>query len=66
MPAITLSRTSITGVPKTSAPPRLQSHSFNVGDKVQVISDVNRLKEMQDGHGGWNPRMAEVLGITYK
>jgi hypothetical protein len=31
-----------------------------VGDKVKVLMDVEALKQMQEGHGGWNPRMAEV------
>jgi E3 ubiquitin-protein ligase mind-bomb len=34
--------------------------SFSVGDKVQVLQDIQKLKELQEGHGGWNPRMAEV------
>jgi E3 ubiquitin-protein ligase mind-bomb len=34
--------------------------TFNVGDKVKVAMDVEALKQMQEGHGGWNPRMAEV------
>uniref|UniRef100_T1JDF9 RING-type E3 ubiquitin transferase n=1 Tax=Strigamia maritima TaxID=126957 RepID=T1JDF9_STRMM len=36
--------------------------SFNVGDKVKVLLDVDMLKGMQEGHGGWNPRMAEYVG----
>ena len=36
--------------------------SFNVGDKVKVLRDVESLKEMQAGHGGWNPRMVEYIG----
>lgn len=35
---------------------------FNVGDKVKVHRDVKALKEMQAGHGGWNPRMGEYIG----
>ncbi|RWS07269.1 E3 ubiquitin-protein ligase MIB2-like protein, partial [Dinothrombium tinctorium] len=36
---------------------------FNVGDKVKVTSeDENDLKAMQEGHGGWNPRMAQFIG----
>ncbi len=33
---------------------------FKVGDKVRVDLEADILKAMQDGHGGWNPRMAEV------
>ena len=38
------------------------SVAFSVGDKVKVMVDAERLKEMQEGHGGWNPRMAECIG----
>ena len=24
--------------------------------------DAERLKELQEGHGGWNPRMREAIG----
>ena len=33
---------------------------FKVGDKVRVDLDVDKLKTMQEGHGGWNARMANV------
>lgn len=33
---------------------------FNVGDRVKCTLEVEVLKAMQEGHGGWNPRMAEV------
>lgn len=36
--------------------------SFNIGDKVRVLMEVETLKQMQIGHGGWNPRMAEYIG----
>lgn len=35
---------------------------FSVGDKVQVTVNVESLKLMQQGHGGWNPRMAKYVG----
>lgn len=41
-------------------PTRLGPPPFNVGDKVQVTVSEDRLKALQQGHGGWNPRMAEV------
>ncbi|KAL6431933.1 hypothetical protein ACFW04_007392 [Cataglyphis niger] len=47
------------GVSSSSSPHHLM---FNVGDKVKVLIEVDILKEMQDGHGGWNPRMAEYIG----
>ncbi|XP_063987634.1 E3 ubiquitin-protein ligase MIB2 [Diachasmimorpha longicaudata] len=48
-----------TDVSNTASP----CHStFNVGDKVKVLRGVDTLKEMQIGHGGWNPRMAEYIG----
>lgn len=47
------------GFPLSVSSPR---HStFNVGDKIKVLVDVETLKEMQEGHGGWNPRMAEYI-----
>lgn len=33
---------------------------FSVGDKVKVVVTEEQLKAMQQGHGGWNPKMAEV------
>lgn len=35
---------------------------FKVGDRVRVDLEVDILKAMQEGHGGWNPRMAEYVG----
>ncbi|XP_034951738.1 E3 ubiquitin-protein ligase MIB2 [Chelonus insularis] len=46
-------------VSSTSSPCHL---TFNVGDKVKVLRDAESLKEMQVGHGGWNPRMADYIG----
>lgn len=46
--------------PVRSGPP-----PFSVGDKVQVTVNVEQLKAMQQGHGGWNPRMAEVMKFQY-
>ncbi|KOC64396.1 E3 ubiquitin-protein ligase MIB2 [Habropoda laboriosa] len=48
------------GVPSSVSSPR--HLTFNVGDKIKVLVDVETLKEMQEGHGGWNPRMAEYIG----
>lgn len=36
-------------------------HSFQQGDKVKCLLDVDILRQMQEGHGGWNPKMAEVF-----
>lgn len=36
-------------------------HSFQQGDKVKCLLEVDILRQMQEGHGGWNPKMAEVL-----
>jgi len=33
---------------------------FKIGDKVRVDLDVDVLKAMQEGHGGWHPKMADV------
>uniref|UniRef100_A0A2K5Y4X9 RING-type E3 ubiquitin transferase n=1 Tax=Mandrillus leucophaeus TaxID=9568 RepID=A0A2K5Y4X9_MANLE len=37
---------------------------FQHGDKVKCLLDTDILREMQEGHGGWNPRMAEFIGQT--
>lgn len=37
---------------------------YSVGDLVQVIPDVNKLKELQKGHGEWVDVMKEILGKT--
>ncbi|GFS03402.1 E3 ubiquitin-protein ligase MIB2 [Elysia marginata] len=34
---------------------------FKVGDRVRCDLEMEVLKQMQDGHGGWNPRMAEYI-----
>ncbi|KAK0061423.1 E3 ubiquitin-protein ligase MIB2 [Biomphalaria pfeifferi] len=34
---------------------------FKMGDKVKCDLDVEILKQMQEGHGGWNPRMADYI-----
>lgn len=41
----------------------ISTEVFHVGDKVKVIvEDEEELKRLQNGHGGWNPRMARFLG----
>ncbi|XP_055117778.1 E3 ubiquitin-protein ligase MIB2 isoform X9 [Symphalangus syndactylus] len=40
------------------------SQPFQHGDKVKCLLDTDILREMQEGHGGWNPRMAEFIGQT--
>lgn len=35
-------------------------HVFQQGDKVKCLLELDILKQMQEGHGGWNPKMAEV------
>lgn len=42
--------------------PPLELSQFSVGDKVRVMSDIDLVKQLQEGHGGWNIRMADVLG----
>uniref|UniRef100_A0A8C3WQH3 RING-type E3 ubiquitin transferase n=1 Tax=Catagonus wagneri TaxID=51154 RepID=A0A8C3WQH3_9CETA len=37
---------------------------FQPGDKVKCLLDADILREMQEGHGGWHPRMAEFIGQT--
>ncbi|XP_074653934.1 E3 ubiquitin-protein ligase MIB2-like [Tubulanus polymorphus] len=45
--------------PSRSSIPRNQ---FKVGDNVRVDLEIDVLKQMQEGHGGWNPKMAEYIG----
>lgn len=35
--------------------------SYSVGDRVKVCLDKDALMKLQQGHGGWNPRMTEYL-----
>lgn len=51
--------TRSTGSSAVSSP---RHSTFNVGNKIKVLVDVDTLKEMQEGHGGWNPRMADYIG----
>lgn len=60
----------VLGQPEEQQPvsPPVRSH-FNVGDRVQVAIPEERLMVLQQGHGGWNPRMAEYLakiGIVHR
>ncbi|XP_067951450.1 E3 ubiquitin-protein ligase MIB2-like [Watersipora subatra] len=34
---------------------------FKIGNKVKVDMDADTLRQMQEGHGGWNPKMAEYV-----
>uniref|UniRef100_A0A8C6DJ33 E3 ubiquitin-protein ligase MIB2 n=1 Tax=Moschus moschiferus TaxID=68415 RepID=A0A8C6DJ33_MOSMO len=55
-------------LPRLGKPAELQrrvsadGQPFQRGDKVKCLLDADVLKEMQEGHGGWNPRMAKALG----
>ncbi|KAM8927100.1 E3 ubiquitin-protein ligase MIB2 isoform 2-T2 [Pelodytes ibericus] len=57
-------------LPKLGKPAEIQRkesserHPFQHGDKVKCLLDVEILREMQEGHGGWNPKMAEFIGQT--
>ncbi|KAK6477532.1 E3 ubiquitin-protein ligase MIB2 isoform X1 [Huso huso] len=39
-----------------------EGHTFQQGDKVKCLLEVDILRQMQEGHGGWNPKMAEYTG----
>ncbi|XP_076451945.1 E3 ubiquitin-protein ligase MIB2-like isoform X2 [Babylonia areolata] len=39
---------------------------FKVGDKVRCDLETEVLKQMQEGHGGWNQRMSEYIGKVGK
>ncbi|XP_069097143.1 E3 ubiquitin-protein ligase MIB2 isoform X5 [Pleurodeles waltl] len=57
-------------LPKLGKPAEIQRkvsndrHPFQHGDKVKCLLDIDILHEMQEGHGGWNPKMAEFIGQT--
>lgn len=34
------------------------------GDRVRVALDADTLRHLQQGHGGWNPRMSDVCFIS--
>nr|XP_043893697.1 E3 ubiquitin-protein ligase MIB2 isoform X2 [Solea senegalensis] len=36
-------------------------HSFVQGDKVKCLLEEEILRQMQEGHGGWNPKMADYI-----
>ncbi|XP_045549084.1 E3 ubiquitin-protein ligase MIB2 isoform X1 [Salmo salar] len=38
-----------------------EGHTFNQGDKVKCLLEIDILRQMQEGHGGWNPKMAEYI-----
>ena len=41
-------------------PPSPRPLPFTVGERVRVAVSVDDLRTMQEGHGGWNHKMAEV------
>ena len=41
----------------------LARRSFAVGDRVKIAVDLQRLRDLQDGYGGWNPDMLLVMEI---
>lgn len=38
--------------------------TYYVGEQVRVCLEKESLMRLQQGHGGWNPRMAEYLNKT--
>uniref|UniRef100_A0A671S8M3 E3 ubiquitin-protein ligase MIB2 n=1 Tax=Sinocyclocheilus anshuiensis TaxID=1608454 RepID=A0A671S8M3_9TELE len=50
-------------LPKLGRSAQIQdnSHSFQQGDKVKCLLEMEILRQMQEGHGGWNPKMAEYI-----
>jgi FtsZ-binding cell division protein ZapB len=35
---------------------------FSVGDKVKVVLSVEQFRQCQEGHGGWNQKMSDLIG----
>ena len=48
-----------TGIPSL---PRPASPHFNVGETVKVAVNLETLQKCQEGHGGFNPKMADLIG----
>jgi E3 ubiquitin-protein ligase mind-bomb len=51
-PIISISNLSLNG----------NSNSFSVGDKVKINVSVEVFKQTQEGHGGWNQKMTDLIG----
>ena len=50
-------------IPPSSNPASASSNVttlFEVGERVRVLLSAVTLKDMQEGHGGWNDKMEEV------
>ncbi|XP_036355459.1 E3 ubiquitin-protein ligase MIB2-like isoform X2 [Octopus sinensis] len=43
-----------------------QDDQFLVGHTVKIIEDIQEVKKLQEGHGGWNDDMVSILGKTAK
>lgn len=39
---------------------------FEVGERVRVLLCASTLKDMQEGHGGWNDQMEEVGILVFQ
>ena len=52
--------------PLAGVPGEIVAPLFVAGDRVRVMLDLEIFKMMQEGHGGWSDKMAEVsaYGIT--
>ncbi|XP_022698616.1 E3 ubiquitin-protein ligase MIB2-like isoform X1 [Varroa jacobsoni] len=61
MPAGAAGGGPIVPISRSNQPPR-----FSVGEHVKVQVDLETLKALQNGHGGWNPRMADCVGKVGK
>ncbi|CAL4158048.1 unnamed protein product [Meganyctiphanes norvegica] len=66
----TLGKVEEGGIANESRGPASPRHvPFFVGEKVRVAVSVEQLRKMQEGHGGWNHKMAEFLdkvGIVHR
>lgn len=36
------------------------ANAFKIGDNVRVVLEIEVIKTLQNGHGGWNEGMKEV------
>ncbi|RNA37255.1 E3 ubiquitin- ligase MIB2 isoform X2 [Brachionus plicatilis] len=53
----------IKNLKKQNSQPEICS-MFSVGDKVKIDVSLETFRQMQEGHGGWNQKMADLIGKT--
>ena len=60
LPVVDLSNMPLTP-PMSNAASNMSPLTFVLGERVKVSLELELLKAMQEGHGGWNPKMIDVI-----